>query len=123
MHETERASLATGLSTDFASSGAAVVVMRSDGTFLYVGEGFCELVGRTRAELVGLRADETGIASSAGRTRWILDRASEVGAAFAYRRLYPTAAGDRYRIWGMRCRSGQGYACRQPGENDARGPA
>ena len=57
MHETERASLATGLSTDFASSGAAVVVMRSDGTFLYVGEGFCELVGRTRAELVGLRAD------------------------------------------------------------------
>ena len=87
MHETERASLATGLSTDFASSGAAVVVMRSDGTFLYVGEGFCELVG--------LRADETGIASSAGRTRWILDRASEVGAAFAYRRLYPTAAGDR----------------------------
>ena len=95
MHETERASLATGLSTDFASSGAAVVVMRSDGTFLYVGEGFCELVGRTRAELVGLRADETGIASSAGRTRWILDRASEVGAAFAYRRLYPTAAGDR----------------------------
>ena len=68
MHETERASLATGLSTDFASSGAAVVVMRSDGTFLYVGEGFCELVGRTRAELVGLRADETGIASSAGRT-------------------------------------------------------
>ena len=95
MHETERASLATGLSTDFASSGAAVVVMRSDGTFLYVGEGFCELVGRTRAELIGLRADETGIASSAGRTRWILDRASEVGAAFAYRRLYPTAAGDR----------------------------
>ena len=95
MHETERASLATGLSTDFASSGAAVVVMRSDGTFLYVGEGFCELVGRTRAELVGLRADEIGIASSAGRTRWILDRASEVGAAFAYRRLYPTAAGDR----------------------------
>jgi len=32
MHETERASLATGLSADFASSGAAVVVMRSDGS-------------------------------------------------------------------------------------------
>jgi anti-anti-sigma regulatory factor len=95
MHETERASLATGLSTDFAPIGAAVVVMRPDGTLLYVGEGFCELVGRTRAELVGRRADETDIASSAGRTRWILDRASEVGATFAYRRLYSTAAGDR----------------------------
>jgi anti-anti-sigma regulatory factor len=95
MHEIERASLATGLSTDFAPSGAAVVVMRPDGTLLYVGEGFCELVGRTRAELVGRCADEAGIASSAGRTRWILDRASEVGATFAYRRLHSTAAGDR----------------------------
>ncbi len=95
MHETARASLATGLPTDLTSSGAAVVVMRSDGTILYVSEGFCELVGRTRAELVGRRADEAGIAGSAGRTRWILDRASEVGAAFAYRRLYPTAEGDR----------------------------
>jgi PAS domain S-box-containing protein len=95
MRETQHAGVAEGLPTDVAPSGAAVVVMRADGTLLYVSEGFCELVGSPRAELLGRRADEADIASSAGRTRWILDRVSEVGKAFSYRRLYTTSGGDR----------------------------
>jgi PAS domain S-box-containing protein len=95
MRETDHAGLAQGLPTDLAQSGAAVVVMRADGTLLYVSDAFCELVGNSRAHLLGRRADGAEIASSAERTRWILDRASEVGTAFTYRRLYTTAAGDR----------------------------
>jgi PAS domain S-box-containing protein len=95
MNDTDHAGLAAGLPTDFARSAAAVVVMHADGTLLYVSEAFCELVGSTRAELLGRRADDAEIASSAERTRWIIERASEVGAAFTYRRLYTTAAGDR----------------------------
>jgi PAS domain S-box-containing protein len=95
MNDTDHAGLAAGLPTDFARSAAAVVVMHADGTLLYVSEAFCELVGSTRAELLGRRGDDAEIASSAERTRWIIERASEVGAAFTYRRLYTTAAGDR----------------------------
>lgn len=95
MQEPQHAGVAEGLPIDITPSGAAVVVMRADGTLLYVSEGFCKLVGSTRAELLGRRADEADIASSAGRTRWILDRVSEVGKAFTYRRLYTTPAGDR----------------------------
>src|SRR4029079_3839600 len=88
MNDTDHAGLAAGLPTDFARSAAAVVVMHADGTLLYVSEAFCELVGSTRAELRGRRGDDAEIASSAERTRWIIERASEVGAAFTYRRLY-----------------------------------
>jgi len=95
MRETEHAGLATSLPTDFARSRAAVVVMHADGTFVYVSDGFCDLVGRSRAELLGHRADAADIASAADRTRWILERASEVGTAFRYRRLYETSDGDR----------------------------
>jgi PAS domain S-box-containing protein len=95
MRDTDHAGLAAGLPTDFAKSDAAVVVMHADGTLLYVSQAFCELVGTTRAELLGRRADAAEIASSAARTRWIIDRASEVGTAFTYRRLYTTPAGDR----------------------------
>ncbi len=95
MREIEHAGLATSLPTDFAQSRAAVVVMRADGTFVYVSDGFCDLVGRSRADLLGVRADAADIASSADRTRWILERASEVGTAFRYRRLYETPDGDR----------------------------
>ena len=95
MRETEPAGLATSLPTDFAQSRAAVVVMHADGTFVYVSDGFCDLVGTSREELLGHRADAADIASSAERTRWILERASEIGTAFRYRRLYDTADGDR----------------------------
>jgi PAS domain S-box-containing protein len=95
MHETEHAGVAENLPTQFAQSGAAVVVMRADGTLLYVSQGFCELVGSSRDELLGRRAEQAEMGSSGERTRWILDRASEVGAAFTYRRLYTTPAGDR----------------------------
>jgi anti-anti-sigma regulatory factor/PAS domain-containing protein len=87
--------LSAGLPADIASSDAPVVVMRADGTFLYASEGYCGLVGKTREELLGPRADRVDIASSAERTRWIIERASEVGTPFTYRRLYDTPSGDR----------------------------
>jgi PAS domain S-box-containing protein len=96
MHEPENAGLATaGLPIDVAQRRAAVVVTQADGAFVYVSDAFCDLVGCNRAELLGRRADAAAGAGSAERTGWILERTSEVGAAFRYRRLYETAAGDR----------------------------
>jgi PAS domain S-box-containing protein len=94
-NEADHVRLPTGLPADIAVRDAPVVVMRADGAVLYASEGYCELVGTTRDELLGRRADRVEIASSAERTRWIIDRASEIGTAFRYRRLYDTPSGDR----------------------------
>ena len=94
-NDAEHLRLPTGLPADIAVSDAPVVVMRADGSILYASEAYCRLVGSTRDELLGRRADRADIASSAERTRWIIDRASEVGTAFKYRRLYATPRGDR----------------------------
>lgn len=94
-NDAEHLRLPTGLPADIAVSDAPVVVMRADGSILYASEAYCRLVGSTRDELLGRRADRADIASSAERTRWIIDRASEVGTAFKYRRLYDTPSGDR----------------------------
>jgi rsbT co-antagonist protein RsbR len=83
------------LPNDLAASDIAVVVLGADGVMLYVSEEFCRLVGKPREELVGARAEEAQIASSAERTRWILDHAPAVGAATMYRRLYETDAGTK----------------------------
>jgi PAS domain S-box-containing protein len=94
-NEVEHLRLSTGLPADIAASEAPVVVMQADGSILYVSQPYCELVGKTRAELLGRRAGRVDIASSSERTRWIINRASEVGTAFSYRRLYDTPDGDR----------------------------
>jgi anti-anti-sigma regulatory factor/PAS domain-containing protein len=83
------------LPNDLAASDIAVVVLGTDGLMLYVSEGFCRLVGKPREELIGARAAEAEIASSAERTRWILDRAPEVGSAMTYRRVYETDSGPK----------------------------
>jgi anti-anti-sigma regulatory factor len=80
---------------DLAASDIAVVVLGTDGVMRYVSEGFCRLVGKPHEELVGARAEEAQIASSAERTRWILDRAPAVGSAMMYRRVYQTDSGVR----------------------------
>ena len=83
------------LPNDLAASDLAVVVMGTDGLMLYVSDGFCRLVGKPRDELIGARAEEAEIASSAERTRWILDRAPEVGCAMMYRRVYQSDSGAK----------------------------
>jgi rsbT co-antagonist protein RsbR len=83
------------LPNDLAASDIAVVVLGTDGLMLYVSDGFCRLVGKPREELVGERAAEAEIASSAERTRWILDRAPDVGSAMMYRRVYETDSGAK----------------------------
>ena len=95
-NDAEHLRLPTGLPADIAVSDAPVVVMRADGSILYASEAYCRLVGTHRAtSCSACRADRADIASSAERTRWIIDRASEVGTAFKYRRLYATPSGDR----------------------------
>lgn len=81
------------LPSDLAASDIAVVVLGSDGVMGYVSDGFCRLVGKSREELVGARAEDAQIASSAERTRWILERAPDVGSALTYRRVYHTDVG------------------------------
>jgi rsbT co-antagonist protein RsbR len=83
------------LPNDLAASSIGVVVLGTDGLMLYVSDGFCRLVGKPREELVGVRAEEAEIASSAERTRWILDRAPDVGSAMMYRRVYQTDSGAK----------------------------
>src|SRR5436190_845242 len=81
------------LQNDLAASDIAVVVLGSDHLILYVSDGYCRLVGKAREELIGARAEDARIASSAERTRWILDRAPDVGSAMMYRRAYETDSG------------------------------
>jgi rsbT co-antagonist protein RsbR len=81
------------LPNDLAASDIAVVVLGTDHVILYVSDGYCRLVEKAREELIGARAEDARIASSAERTRWILDRAPDVGSAMMYRRAYETDSG------------------------------
>jgi PAS domain S-box-containing protein len=76
------------------SDSALAAVRRSDGAFVYVSDGFCALVGRTREDLTGRTPTELGLSTSE-RARWILDRAPEAGRAHRYWRTFPTPRGER----------------------------
>lgn len=78
-NQAEHARLPTSRPADIASEDAPVVVTRADGAILYASEGYSSLVGSGSPE----------------RTRCIVDRASQVGTAFTYRRLFDAPGGDR----------------------------
>ena len=59
-----------------------------------VSDGFCALVGRPRAEILGKRADELGI-SDRTRLDWLIDRFPERGRSHRQRRVFETPEGPR----------------------------
>jgi PAS domain S-box-containing protein len=93
--EAEHSGPYSALPTNVEFSDAALVVARlSDGILIHASEGFCSFVGRSREEIVGRRADESGLSGSE-RAAWILSRPPEAGQAHRYWRTFQTPRGER----------------------------
>jgi PAS domain S-box-containing protein len=83
------------LPSNVAVSDTVMIVARSDGAIVHVTDAYCEMVGKERDELVGHRADQAGVAGSAERMQWILDRIPSPGSGISYRRVFDTPTGPR----------------------------
>jgi PAS domain S-box-containing protein len=84
------------LPSDLSVSDVAMAVTRSDGTFVHVTGAFCAAVGKRRDELIGRRADQTGLSGSTERMQWILDRLSDSDDGISYRRTFNTPSGTQW---------------------------
>jgi len=81
------------LPTDMSATQQAVVVARmSDAALVEVSDGFCELVGKAREELLGRTAAELGI-SNRDRLDWLISRFPERGRSHHQRRIFETPRG------------------------------
>src|SRR6476660_5431453 len=81
---------AAALPGDLSETAQAVAIARaSDAVMVEVSDGFCALVGRPRAEILGKTADQLGIGDRA-RLDWLIDRFPERGRSHRQRRVFGT---------------------------------
>ena len=80
---------------DLSETAQAVAIARaSDAVMVEVSDGFCALVGRPRAEILGNTADQLGISDRA-RLDWLIDHFPERGRSHRQRRVFETPEGPR----------------------------
>ncbi len=84
---------AAALPSDLSTATQAVAVARaSDAVLVDVSDAFCQLVGRTRAELLGRTAAAHGI-SDQERLDWLISRFPERGRSHRQQRVFETPRG------------------------------
>jgi len=84
---------AAALPSDLSTASQAVAVARArDAVLVDVSDAFCELVGRTRAELLGGTVAAHGI-SDQERLDWLISRFPERGRSHRQQRVFETPHG------------------------------
>ncbi len=76
------------LSAIFSQAAAGLVEKDLDGRFLRMNDRYCEIVGRTREELIGMRTQDITHPDDLPRNAFLFQRAIEAGEPFEIEKRY-----------------------------------